>query len=139
MTADIAARVEKIAASIDTIERAYEYMLAYAAQGRVEDEGPFASIREHLGEVDKALVSIAAATVQNLGLEKEPTAASLGAFLEILRGDVARALTLFRLAAAQPAIASQTIDNLNASIHVRTLLTDLFILDETLKRFRSLA
>jgi len=34
---------------------------------------------------------------------------------------------------AQSAIGSQLIDNLNASIHVRALLTDLFLLDEVLK------
>jgi hypothetical protein len=34
---------------------------------------------------------------------------------------------------AQPSISSQLIDNLNASIHVRALLTDLFLIDEILK------
>jgi hypothetical protein len=34
---------------------------------------------------------------------------------------------------SQPAISSQLIDNLNASIHLRALLTDLFLLDEILK------
>jgi hypothetical protein len=30
-------------------------------------------------------------------------------------------------------ISSQLVDNLNASIHLRALLTDLFIVDEALK------
>jgi len=34
---------------------------------------------------------------------------------------------------AQPSISSQLVDNLNASIHVRALLTDLFLIDEILK------
>ena len=34
---------------------------------------------------------------------------------------------------AQPSISSQLIDNLNASIHLRALLTDLFLIDELLK------
>jgi len=34
---------------------------------------------------------------------------------------------------AQPSIHSQMIDNLNANIHVRALLTDLFLIDEILK------
>ena len=34
---------------------------------------------------------------------------------------------------AQPAISSQLVDNLNASIHLRALLTDLFLIDEALK------
>jgi hypothetical protein len=35
---------------------------------------------------------------------------------------------------AQPAISSQLIDNLNASIHLRALLTDLFLLGEILRK-----
>ena len=38
-----------------------------------------------------------------------------------------------RLVLAHPAIGSQLIDNLNASIHLRALLTDLFLIDEALK------
>jgi hypothetical protein len=34
---------------------------------------------------------------------------------------------------ALPAISSQLVDNLNASIHVRALLTDIFLIDEALK------
>jgi hypothetical protein len=35
--------------------------------------------------------------------------------------------------APQPSIGSQLVDNLNASIHLRALLTDLFLLDAVLK------
>ncbi len=38
-----------------------------------------------------------------------------------------------QLVLAQPSISSQLIDNLNASIHLRAVLTDLFLLDEVLK------
>ena len=38
-----------------------------------------------------------------------------------------------QLVLAQPSISSQLVDNLNASIHLRALLTDLFLLDEVLK------
>jgi len=34
---------------------------------------------------------------------------------------------------AREDISSQLIDNMNASIHLRALLTDLFIVDEVLK------
>jgi len=34
---------------------------------------------------------------------------------------------------AQPFISSQLIDNLNASMHLRALLTDLFLIDEAIK------
>ena len=33
----------------------------------------------------------------------------------------------------QESVTSQLVDNLNASVHVRTALTDLFVLDEVLK------
>jgi len=40
------------------------------------------------------------------------------------------------LVLVQPSISSQLVDNLNASIHLRALLTDLFLIDEILKAYR---
>jgi len=42
-----------------------------------------------------------------------------------------------RLVLAQPSITSPLVDNLNASIHVRAMLTDLFLVDEVLKARRT--
>ncbi len=53
--------------------------------------------------------------------------------LAVLRGDIAKARASFRFVLAQRSIGSQMIDNLNASIHVHALLTDLFLIDETFK------
>ena len=53
--------------------------------------------------------------------------------MDQVRQDAARARVAMRFVMAQRAIGSQMIDNLNASIHLRTLLTDLFLLDEALK------
>jgi hypothetical protein len=55
------------------------------------------------------------------------------AFIDVLDRDARSALAAVRLVLAQPSIGSQLIDNLNASIHVRALLTDLFLIDEILK------
>ena len=44
-----------------------------------------------------------------------------------------------RLVLAQQALSSQLIDNLNASIHIRALLTDIFLIDETLKGVEAMA
>ncbi len=55
------------------------------------------------------------------------------AFLAVIERDSAAALAAMELVLAQPAISSQLIDNLNASIHLRALLTDLFLLDEIAK------
>jgi hypothetical protein len=108
-----------LASRIDAIEEAYEFMLAYAAQGFAADAGTRAAT---------ALDGLAA-TVAPAG-----TAASeLAAFQEVVDADARRALVAMRLVLAQPSISSQLVDNLNASIHLRTLLTDLFLLDEVAK------
>jgi hypothetical protein len=54
------------------------------------------------------------------------------AFLEVVQGDLDKAGAAIRLL-AQNAISSQLVDNLNASIHLRALLTDLFLIDESLQ------
>jgi hypothetical protein len=41
-------------------------------------------------------------------------------------------LAAIELVLAQPTISSQLVDNLNASIHLRALLTDLFLLSGVL-------
>jgi hypothetical protein len=98
-------------------------MLAYAAQGRrVEEDSSSSGIRAYLERADAALTVIAAANVP--GSEQ---------FLDVIRQDVAKAGAAFRFVLAQPSVSSQLVDNLNASIHVRALLTDLFLLDEALK------
>jgi len=50
-----------------------------------------------------------------------------------VRRDAGAAGAAVRLALTMPSISSQLIDNLNASIHVRALLTDVFLIDEALK------
>ena len=52
--------------------------------------------------------------------------------------DAADSIAAIELVLAQPAISSQLIDNLNASIHFRALLTDLFLIDEVFKLQRHL-
>jgi hypothetical protein len=56
------------------------------------------------------------------------------AFLAAVEDDAAKAQGAIRLVLAQQDISSQLIDNLNASIHLRALLTDVFVVDESLKR-----
>ena len=50
--------------------------------------------------------------------------------LAVLRRDAEASRAFVRLVAAQSAVSSQLIDNLNASIHIRALLTDVFVLGE---------
>jgi len=112
-----------LAEAIDVIEETYEFMLAYAAQGRVNDEDASSgSIRAHLERSDQALSVIATAKLPGEAAQE---------FLEVMRQDAAKAGAAIRLVLARPTIGSQMIDNLNASIHLRALLTDIFLLDET--------
>jgi hypothetical protein len=53
--------------------------------------------------------------------------------LKVLERDAADSVASIHLVLAQATISSQLIDNLNASIHLRALLTDLFLIDEILK------
>jgi hypothetical protein len=114
-----------LAGAIDIIEETYEFMLAYAAQGRVNDlDDTSSGIRAFLRRSDQALGVIASAKLPGAVAQK---------FLEVMQQDAVKAGAALRLVLAQPAISSQIIDNLNASIHLRALLTDIFLLDESLK------
>jgi hypothetical protein len=55
------------------------------------------------------------------------------AFLAAVDTDARTAQGAISLVLSRPAISSLLIDNLNASIHVRALLTDLFLIDQALK------
>jgi hypothetical protein len=133
MSSSLAAGSKTFAEAIDVIEETYEFMLAYAAQGRRrEDDDAGAGIRECLMRAEAALAIIACATAEELGATGQNGSAS-GEFLDVVKQDSARASAAFRFVIAQPTIGSQIVDNLNASTHVRTLLTDLFLLDEALK------
>ena len=119
----------------DAIEEGYEFMLAYAGQGVPGDAGEAGGqLRGFLQRFDEALTGLGdefRAAVEQAGLEpRDP----YDAFLAVVDGDARRAQAAIRLVLAQPSISSQTVDNLNASIHVRALLTDLFLIDEIIGR-----
>src|SRR6266436_6123169 len=118
--------LKTLADAIDAVEETYEFMLAYAAQGRAREEGGD-GIRDYLGRAEAGLAIIAAMAPPVSGGDDQ------AAFVEVVRQDAVRARKAMRFVLAQRAIGSQIIDNLNASIHLRTLLTDLFLLDEALK------
>jgi hypothetical protein len=115
----------------DAIESAYEFLLAYAAQGLVSDQGNN-QVRDALGKCDRALSDLSTFLtrfVSQLSLDPAP----YSAFIAVLERDALDSRAAVQLVLAQPGISSQLIDNLNASIHLRALLTDLFLIDEVLK------
>jgi hypothetical protein len=118
-----------LAERIEVIEQAYELMLAYAAQGRQNDTDDSGSIRRFLVRADAALDGLATCLRENVA----DRADAYGDFIDVLEQDARRTRAALRLVLAQRALSSQLIDNLNASIHIRALLTDIFLIDETLK------
>jgi hypothetical protein len=122
-------------ARCDAIEECYEFMLGYAGQGLPSDAGSQSGsqVRQFLERAVSALNGLAescSAIVTELGIE---TAGKYQAFISVIQRDAEDSLAAFELILAQPAISSQLIDNLNASIHVRALLTDLFLVGEILR------
>jgi hypothetical protein len=125
-------------ARIDIIEEAYEFFLAYASQGLASDSGSDTGrqAREYLKRCDTALTRFGEFLTGFIGrLGVEPVAPYL-AFVGVIDSDAKHAQAAIQLVLAQPAISSQRVDNLNASIHLRALLTDLFLIDEVLKSHR---
>jgi hypothetical protein len=111
----------KLAERCDAVEECYEFMLAYAAQGLGTEGG---EIRGYLGRAAAALSDIGGACVAE---------GVTAAFTAVVERDAESSLAAIEMVLAQGAVSSQLIDNLNASIHLRALLTDLFLIDEILK------
>jgi hypothetical protein len=125
---------QSVAAAIDAIESTYELMLAYAAQGRQSEEDDPLGLRAALRRADVALDMLAAAKPADLGSPGGAVAQATADMLAVLRQDIANARAAIRFVLAQRALGSQIIDNLNASIHIRALLTDIFLLDEAFEK-----
>jgi hypothetical protein len=123
-----------IANRCDIIEECYEFMLAYAGQGLPSEEGSKSGgeIRQYLQSAAEALRGLAASYANLLEDLKLDPAQKYQAFLAVLDRDAKDSLAAIELVLVQPVIGSQLIDNLNASIHLRALLTDLFLIDEIL-------
>jgi hypothetical protein len=126
---------------IEAIESGYEFMLAYAAQGRQTDKGAAAgrNVREYLDKMAVALDGLSG-VIDAAAKAVDPGLPSTGAaFFAAVDADARVALAALRLVLAREDISSQLIDNMNASIHLRALLTDLFVVDEVLKPVKARA
>ncbi len=112
---------------IETIESGYEFLLAYAAQGRPaqKETGPGPHARPTLQAISDAMQNIASAFVS-----------SKDAFEQVIAEDCRKAGAALGFILAQKHIGSEIVDNLNASIHLRAVLTNLFLYSEA---FRPLA
>lgn len=119
---------------IDTIEESYEFFLAYAAQGAAGDAArrADAQVREFLERTEGALDALANGLPELTEVEGLEPPGAYRAMIDVAREDAGRARAAVALVLAQPEISSQLIDNLNASVHLRALLTDIFLLDDVL-------
>jgi hypothetical protein len=129
------AALEELQRRADAIEGGYELMLAYAAQGLASDQGAANSsqLRDHLQRFDKALTGLAQVYRDAANVLGVWPREALDGLLKTLEADATFTQSALRMALAQPGISSQLVDNLNASIHVRALLTDVFVIDELLR------
>ncbi len=120
---------------IDTLEESYEFMLAYAAQGLEGDSGSKSGgqLREFLQRSVTALTELPGVAAAYAPNGDDAATAAYADFMTVLEGDTRSSRAAIQLVLSQRSISSQLVDNLNASIHLRALLTDLFLLDELLK------
>lgn len=121
--------LDELKARIDAIEESYEFFLAYAAQGLTTDLASQAGtqVRDYLKKCHEALDGLASGFREHL-----PGDGAAEAMIAVLQRDVEASQAVVGMVMAQGAVSSQLVDNLNASIHVRALLTDLFLLDDLL-------
>ena len=132
---------DEIRRRCNTVEECYEFMLAYAAQGVSGGDGSQSCgrIREVLQQAVDALSGLADACVTTVRAEALDPAEKYFAFLDVLDRDAHDSICTIELVLAQPTISSQLIDNLNASMHLRALLTDLFLMSDIFKQQMSRA
>lgn len=109
--------------NIETIEAGYEYLLAYAAQGRpaAAESGPGPHARPTIQGMADAMAGLASAFAE-----------SKVRFEKVIAKDCDNAGAALEFILAQEMIGSEMVDNLNASIHIRAVLTDLFLYSEAL-------
>lgn len=106
---------------IEVVESGYEFLLAYAAQGRPpqDESGIGPHPRPTLENMLQAMKNVS----QNLANTQND-------FEQVILDDLKKASAAVGFVLAQKKIGSEVIDNLNASIHLRAVLTDFFLYSE---------
>jgi hypothetical protein len=123
----------------NTIEECYEFTLSYAAQGHAAngDHAQERQLREHMKRAVEAMRCLEPSCSAVIEQEQLEPAERYRAILPVLACDARSSIAAVELVLAQPAISSQLMDNLNASIHLRALLTDIFLVVEILEADQS--
>ena len=125
---------EDLQKRIDAIESGYEFLLAYAAQGRNSDQGApeGQNVRQFLQAMEQAMSGLGDVCRKVAESSAGDGVKDFSDFLDAVDKDARTASAIIRMVLTKPDISSQLVDNINASVHVRTLLTDLFVIDEAL-------
>ena len=121
----------ELSSRIEIVERGYEYLLAYAAQGRQNDQGSEA--RQRLTEMYEALNGLGQRVAGVVNGGPDGPVIQAASFVEAMTQDASKARGAIGLVLSRPAISSLLVDNLNASIHLRALLTDCFLVEQAYK------
>lgn len=119
----------EIRQQIELVEEAYEYMLAYAAQGRADEgAGPDgAQIRTFLIQFSNANAVLADVTQSLAGLNVEAAA-----FIEGFERESAVVASVVKIMLAGDNVSSEVVDNANGLIAMRAYLTSLFFIDKAI-------
>jgi hypothetical protein len=127
---------ESVRERIDAIEESYEFFLAFAAQGAKSDaDNPAGGqLRDLLAKTSRALDGLADEVRELVAAGDIAPEESGMAMADVLERDAGAARASVDLVHGQKGISSQLVDNLNATIHIRALLTDLFLLDELIPK-----
>lgn len=122
---------EALRKRIDFLEETYEFLLSYAARGLTgEESSGSGELRDYLTDATKIVGELPGLFTEAVSELSPESAEPFEAYREVLEADAEATRRTLALVLAQPAISSQLIDNLNASMHFRALLTDLFLVDE---------
>jgi hypothetical protein len=119
----------------EVIEECYEFLLAYAGQGFPSDESGQRArqVRNFLQRAAEALTGLAESCRRAIRDSDLKPSDQYEDFCSMLDRDVRDSLAVIHIVLAQPSISSPLVDNLNASSHLRALLTDLFLIGEILR------
>ncbi len=126
---------EELTRRMEAIESGYEFLLAYAAQGRTDDAG--SPVRKHLSDMHAALEDLSRVVDGAVRVSAPEYGAGTRVFLKTVGQDAAIAQGAIGFVLDRPKISSLLVDNLNATVHLRALLTDLFLIDQALKNTAS--
>ena len=119
--------ITEIRKNIELVEEAYEFMLAYAAQGRADEgAGPDgAHIRTFLKQFSDATDRI----IEDLDKLSEPNG-GMETFINSAESDAETVKSVMAIMLQKENISSEMVDNANGLITVRSYLTALFFIDK---------